>query len=69
MWKIKITSNRWNNEVKGDKHYNCAQENWQAPTGFQPDKMQKIKEDGKAVTKSTYFNQNQFFSPQNQTHT
>jgi hypothetical protein len=28
-------------ELKGDKHYNCAQENWQAPTYFQPDKMPK----------------------------
>jgi hypothetical protein len=55
LWKSIITSNGYKIEVKGDKHYNCAQENWQAPTGFQPDKMQKIKEDRKAVKKSTYF--------------
>jgi len=57
-------------EVKGDKHYNCAQENWQAPTGFQPDiRCKKQNKTEKLIQNQLTFNQNQVFSPQNRTHT
>jgi hypothetical protein len=52
-------------ELKGDKHYNCAQENWHAPTCFQPDKMPKEKTE-KQLQNQLTFNQNIFLSPQNQ---